>query len=218
MPLLTIVGMGKGISYAIAERFGREGFDVAMIARKAEALAGYAAQLGSKGISAKGYPANAGDPVALKTAFDHIHAGVAPTDVLVYNAAAVHRTPAMSQTGKGLVEDFRVNVAGAQEAALHVMPGMKARGQGTILFTGGGLAMNPSADYLSLSIGKAGIRSLALGLAQGMAEMGIHVATVTVRGLVSPADEKFNPIAIAEQYWRLHQQKAGEFETEIVFE
>lgn len=216
MPLLTIVGMGKGISSAVAERFGREGFDVAMIGRKAEALAGYAAQLGTRGISAKGYPADAGDPVALKTAFDHIHSGVAPTDVLVYNAAAVHRTPVLAETNASLVKDFRVNVAGALEAALLVLPGMQARKQGTILFTGGGLALAPADDYVSLSIGKAGIRILALTLAQSTSEFGIHVATVTVCGLVSADSETFNPTAIAEQYWALHQQAPKEFQAELV--
>jgi hypothetical protein len=41
---------------------------------------------------------------------------------------------------------------------------MTERGSGTILFTGGGFALEPHPEYLSLSIGKAGIRALAHGL------------------------------------------------------
>jgi hypothetical protein len=38
------------------------------------------------------------------------------------------------------------------------------RGSGSILFTGGGFGLQPHPDYLSLSIGKAGIRALAQGI------------------------------------------------------
>ncbi len=61
---------------------------------------------------------------------------------------------------------------------------MIERGSGSILFTGGGFGLQPHPDYLSLSIGKAGIRALAQGIFEPFQEKGVHVATVTVAGLV----------------------------------
>ena len=55
-----------------------------------------------------------------------------------------------------------VNIGGALVAAQAVAPKMSERGLGTILLTGGGFALQPLPDYLSLSIGKAGIRALAM--------------------------------------------------------
>ena len=57
-----------------------------------------------------------------------------------------------------------VNIGGAMVAAQAAAPKMMARGSGSILFTGGGFALQPHPDYLSLSIGKAGIRALAQGI------------------------------------------------------
>jgi hypothetical protein len=45
----------------------------------------------------------------------------------------------------------------------------------------------------------------------------IHIAQLTVCGYVNPQDEKYNPDAIAEQYWNLFIQKPGEFENEIIY-
>ncbi len=36
--ILTIIGMGQGISLAVAKRFAKEGFSVAMISRTKEKL------------------------------------------------------------------------------------------------------------------------------------------------------------------------------------
>ena len=82
---------------------------------------------------------------------------------------------------------------------------MRERGEGTILFTGGGLALQPYPDFASLAIGKAGIRSLTFSLAQEVADDGIHVGTVTICGFIR-AGTKFDPDTIAESYWELHSE------------
>ncbi len=57
------------------------------------------------------------------------------------------------------------------------------------------VALQPSANYLSLSVGKAGIRALALGLFESFKEKGIHVATVTVAAFVSPGSNDAEAVA-----------------------
>jgi len=71
-------------------------------------------------------------------------------------------------------------------------------------------------DAASLSIGKAGIRSLAYTLAQEMEGTGIHVATVTIGGTVEPGTH-FDPDLIAQSYLNLHRQAPGTFETEVLY-
>ena len=87
--------------------------------------------------------------------------------------------------------------------------------RGTILLTGGGLASEPNPEYLSLSIGKAGIRALAHGLFESLKEKGIHVATVTVAALVSPGSKDAE--AVAEQFWLLHNQPEGSWTPEVQY-
>jgi short-subunit dehydrogenase len=116
-----------------------------------------------------------------------------------------------------LVDDFRMNVVGALIAAQIVLPHMKTVGRGTILFTGGGLALEPQPSASSLAIGKAGIRSLAFSLHEELAPFHIHVATVTICGYVQ-GTTKFSPASIFESFLKLHQQTEGQWDREFVFE
>ena len=81
---------------------------------------------------------------------------------------------------------------------------MEKQNSGAILLTGGGFALAPSADFLSVSIGKAGIRALAHGLFEPFREKGIHVATVTVCTFVTPESKEAS--SVADQFWHLYSQ------------
>lgn len=214
--VLAIVGMGKGISYAVAEKFAKEGFTVAMISRNEDSLRSFQAQLTQAGHQAAIFPADAGDEASLNAAFFKMRDTVGAADVLFYNAAALRKEVPSHLKAAELMSDFSVSVAGALIAAQAVLPAMRARKKGAILFTGGGLAIKPYKDYASLAIGKAGIRSLAFTLAQELKPEGIRVGTVTVCGFVSAEDPKYNPPAIAEEFWKLYSRPKQQ-EVEIVY-
>ena len=75
--------------------------------------------------------------------------------------------------------------------------------------------MEPNPEYLSLSIGKAGIRALAHGLFESMKDKGIHVATVTVAAYVSPGSKDAE--AVADRFWQLHSQPQGFWTAEVKY-
>jgi len=112
--------------------------------------------------------------------------------------------------------DLRISIGGALAAVQAVLPAMKERGHGTLLFTGGGFAFEPMAAMASLGIGKAGLRNLAFSLFADLNEAGIHAGTVTICGLVKPGTA-FDPDKIAESYWSMHAQPKGGFERELMF-
>ena len=60
--LAIIVGMGPGVSAAIARRFGRKGFHIAAIARRADAIKSITADLSAAGIRATG-SSGCGEPI-----------------------------------------------------------------------------------------------------------------------------------------------------------
>ena len=134
--------------------------------------------------------------------------------MLLYNAAALRKTPPSGLDPETMVEDFRVNVAGALVAVQKVLPSMQEQKKGTILLTGGGLSLNPYYEYASLSVGKAGIRNLTFSLAQELQPHGIKVGTVTIAGFVKK-DTHFDPDKIAEEFWKIHASKQG---VEIVYQ
>lgn len=214
--LVVIVGMGPGVSAAVARRFGREGFSVAAIARRADALKEQADALGALGIATRGYAADASNAAALAAALGRVSAEQGPPDVLVFNAAGVRYKPLATLSAEELNADLRISVGGALAAAQAVLPGMRSRGTGTLLFTGGGFAFEPMPALASLGVGKAGIRNLAFSLFAELKDSGIHAATVTICGVVKPGTA-FDADKIAEAYWTLHTQGPGSFDREIQF-
>ena len=211
MPVIAIVGMGPGVSAAVARRFSREGFKVAAIARRADALKAQTDALPG----AQGYVADADDPASLAAALARVAADHGAPSVLVYNAAAMRYKPLAQLSAEELNADLRISIGGALAAAQAVLPAMREKGAGTLLFTGGGFAFEPMPEMASLGVGKAGIRNLTFSLFAELKEAGIHAATVTIGGLVKPGTA-FDPDQIAEAYWTLHAQPQGSFERELI--
>jgi len=106
-------------------------------------------------------------------------------------------------------------VAAALAGARWALPSMRAAGEGTLLFTGGGIGLKPQAGLASASLGKAALRSLALSFAEELEPEGIHAAIVTVRGFVQ-AGTALSPEAVAECFWELHAQPPGSWDKERV--
>lgn len=212
----VVVGSGPGVGLAVARRFAREGFRISLVARRPDALEEQAAELRRAGADVRSFPADAADFESLAGALRASTEQVGPAEVLVYNAAVLRQGMPSTLKPEDILEDFKVNVAGALACANQVIPHMRAQKRGTILFTGGGLALNPFPQYASLAIGKAGIRSLAYSLGGELEADGIQVGTVTICGFVKPGSH-FDPDRIAEAYWTLHTQEAGKREREIVY-
>jgi NAD(P)-dependent dehydrogenase (short-subunit alcohol dehydrogenase family) len=216
-PLALVIGVGPGIGLAVARRFAREGYAVALVAQSTECLAEFYAAVERAGAPAVyALAADVADAEALRRAFDRIREEHkdAP-EVLVYNASMGPSAPASQLPPEDLVREFRVNVLAALESAQMALPAMRTAGRGTLLFTGGGLALAPQATQAGLSIGKAGLRSLALCLAEELAPENIHVATVTVAGFVQ-SQTAFSPEAIAEHFWALHTEPRIHWRHEVV--
>ena len=212
-PLIVIVGAGPGVSAGIARKFGRSGFDVILLARRQESLDNSVAALRQQGIDAHGMIADAAVGESMTQAFAQIGSEFGTPDVVVYNAGAITISNPSTLAVSDLLSDFTVNVAGALSCAQAVIPSMVERGSGTILFTGGMLALNPVASRASAAIGKAGLRNLTFTLADEMAPLGITVGTVTIGGVVA-AGTFFDPDLIAESYWNLH---TGEQQREVLY-
>ncbi|SEM16582.1 short chain dehydrogenase [Stigmatella aurantiaca] len=213
-----VVGAGPGLGLAVARRFGKEGHPVALLGRRLEPLEAQLEALREANVHARAFSADASDPGSLIHGLEHAQTALGKAGILIYNAAALRKTGhVLEERFENLVEDFKVNVAGALVATQQVYPVMKQQGHGTILLTGGALAVDPMPLYASLAIGKAGLRNLAFSLAKEMEPQGIHVATVTICGFIQ-AGTRFDPDRIAEEYWRLHAQPVGTWNHESVYE
>ncbi|MDK4715999.1 SDR family NAD(P)-dependent oxidoreductase [Rhizobium sp. CNPSo 4039] len=207
---MTIVGAGPGIGQAVAEKFGREGWTIVLIARSVTRLSAMAAELQAKGIKAFALPADATQPQDIRDALAEAESISGGLTVVHFNAAVVRQQDLFGMGDDEVVSDLAINVA----AGLHTIRAAVERfgeAGGTILVTGGGLATAPHPAYASLGAGKAALRNLVEGLAAPLAERGIRIRIATVATLVDPGSQE--AVDVAEILWRQATGQAEHWET-----
>ncbi|MDQ8697099.1 SDR family NAD(P)-dependent oxidoreductase [Hyphomicrobium sp. LHD-15] len=215
MKTFLSIGSGPGMGLATAKRFAKEGFHVILSARNEAKTKALADQLKSQGYKVSVRTVDTADPASVAALVTNVEREFGTIDVLHYNAASMRKATLDEQALDSFNSDLAVNIGGAQAAAKSGAPKMIERGAGTILLTGGGFGLYPHPDYLSLSIGKAGIRALAQGLFESFKQKGVHIATVTVAGFVDPGSQHAD--AVAEQFWQLHSQRKEAWTVEATY-
>ncbi|MCF8239523.1 MAG: SDR family NAD(P)-dependent oxidoreductase [Saprospiraceae bacterium] len=214
---ILVFGAGPGISLGIARRFGKEGFGVTLVARQVEKLAPQIHQLKEEGISVHTMIADVADPNGVRRVVEAVQKEQGMPEVVVFNASMVEVRDVLELNWPTVRSMNEVNIGGAFHVAQSVLPEYLKQDQGCLMYTGGGQALSPHPEWVSLSIGKAGMRNLVQALAKRVEGSRVHVATVTVCGYVQPSDAKYNPDAIAEIYWALYQEEPEDYRTEVVY-
>ena len=217
MGLCILIGAGPGVSLSIAARFGVAGSTIALVSRKAESLVSLASELEAMGIEVHWREADAGDSILLARAVAELVAVAGPCDTLIYNAAVMTPGLPFDIEPAELHAHLSVDVVGALVAARVVAPDMIERGEGTVIFTGGGLALEPYPEWTALAVGKSALRSLALALYKQLAPLGVHVSVVAICGIVEQGGP-FDPGLIAEEYFRLATDARGVADREVIFQ
>lgn len=217
-PKAVVLGVGPGLGMSIAHRFGREGYDVALISRSARRHEEYLGQLA--GVEARAFAVDVRDRVRLMSTLDSI----GPVDVVYYGPGATDLSEAP--------EDITVTTAADARAALewlypaidvvqHVLPSVTERGGG-LLFAGGLSAVRPMPMLGALTLSGAALRNYALTLNAALADKGVYAGTLTIGGLVERGDihqavrahpgrfgevRTLNPDDIAETAWQMVVQR-----------
>jgi short-subunit dehydrogenase len=213
---LLVLGAGPGLGAAIAQRFGREGFAVTLVARRAEPLEALADELRDAGITAGTVVGDAGDVHGFRQILTDLARQITP-DVVVYNAALKISDNLLTSDTDHLVTAHAVDVLGAVTAAQVFTPAMRRAGAGTLLVTGGSLGVSPHPAYASMSLGKASLRAAVSVLHDELKADGVHVAGITI-GVVVNRDGGVHPNRIAETFWALHTQPTADWTAETVID
>lgn len=213
-PRMLVVGAGPGIGLAIARRFAREGFHPTLVLRRDDDAEPLVPHLPPDPTFVT---ADLTDPKTLGPLSAWIADHLPDPEIFLYNASAGARSLPSQLAPEALEESLQVNLRAPLHLVRTLLPGFRRRGSGTLLFTGGGLALEPQAQETALSIGKAALRHLALCLADELAPEGLHVATLTVAGFVQTG-QTFSPDTVAEAAWELHTEQRGSWRREVVLQ
>lgn len=212
MKTFLSIGSGPGIGLATAQRFAREGFSIVLSSRNMAHLRQQAEILSADGVNVTLLEADATKPAQIVELVTRARSADDEELVVHYNTGVLHYDAEgqllpqtiQQQTANEISLDLQANLVSAMVAIKAALPGMQKQGGGTILLTGGGFGIHPSPDFLTLSVGKAGIRATAQALFEPLRTENIHIATVTVSQLVSPHSDAAR--AIAQHFWELHSE------------
>ena len=215
--VMVILGAGPGLGAAIARRFAREGFAVALMARRKENLSAIRQEIEDANGTGMTVEADATDAESVAQAFDRVREGLGDPEVFTYNAGAFQMGSILDLIPEQFDNCFRANCSGAFYGAQQVLPAMMEKGSGTIILTGATASLRGSANFAALATGKFGLRALAQSMAREFGPQGIHVAHVVIDGQIdtpqlreSQPDREvsttLSPDAIADIYWELHTQ------------
>lgn len=219
---IVVVGFGTGISTAVAEKFGAEGFSVALVARNAERLAAGVSALKAKGIAAAAFPADASDPTSIRAAIGKARAALGPIAVLQWNAYGGGEAGDLATTDPAAVRGvFDVAIVGLLAAVQEALPDLKSAKDGAVLVTNGafgeiseqmdGYAVGMKA--MGLALANAAKHKLVGLLSQRLKGEGVYVGEVMVAGTVkgtafdNGASGTIESSAIANAFWRLYQAR-----------
>lgn len=221
-PVCAVVGVGPGNGAALARRFHREGYAVALLARSSE----FSATLATELEGSRAYACDVGDEAALERTFAAIAAEMGPVEALLYNAGSGVWGNIEEVSARDFEQSFRINALGAFVAAKQVIPAMKQAGRGNIVFIGATASRRGNVKTAAFAPAKAAQRSLAESLARYLWPAGIHVAVVILDGVVDlPRTRKMmpdkpqsffvSPDDLAESVLALTQQKRSVWSFEL---
>ncbi len=189
---IVIVGYGPGISHAVAERFGAEGFSVAVAARKPDALLAGAKRLEAKGFKVVAVPTDASDPKAVRAFIQKTRAQLGGVDVLHWNAAANLAGDLLTAPTEDLVTAFNTGVTGLVACIQEALPDLQKVKDGAVLVTDGGFGLTVDAvddavvqyQAMGLAIANAAKHKAVRLLSRRLRREGVYLGEVMVMGTV----------------------------------
>ncbi len=201
--IALVTGASRGIGAAIAELFAAEGAAVAITARTVDdgdsrfegSLNGTATRIRNAGGIAHPIAADLSRPADRARLVDEVTSELGPIDILVNNGAVTFFEPVSAFSEKRWRLMFEVQVRAPFELAQLVIPGMQARGSGSILNISSKAALHPEPDAVTsggagsggtvYGMVKAALERFSTGLAAELAPDGITVNALSPTSVVA---------------------------------
>ncbi|HSR41018.1 MAG TPA: SDR family NAD(P)-dependent oxidoreductase [Longimicrobiales bacterium] len=182
-----VTGGSRGIGRRIALALAAEGCGVGICARGEEELRDAAGEIESAGGAAVAVPADLTDPVDAERFLAECRAELGGVDVLVNNVGGNRRKPFAETTDEDWRELFELNVNSAFRLSRAVIPDMRERGGGSILFISSIFGREAGGPGLSIyNTTKTSLISAAKIMAMELAADGVRVNSVAPGSIRHP--------------------------------
>ena len=223
--VVAIFGAGTGLGASLAHRFGREGFSVALVARRRARLDALKDELQEAGIPAETFVSDFDDPSRMKALVTDIEARMGSIDVLEYGpvSADLAFTPAKDLDAQALSALVPLFLLSPVERVAAVLPGMLERGRGSILLTQGSFAVTPLAFVSGPAPVMAAARNYVHSLHGELVGTGVYAGTLAIGASIDRSEMSVvaaaaggggsdgrgsvDPDDLAELYWQMHTRR-----------
>lgn len=183
---LVVLGAGPGLGAAVAQRFGREGYSVALVARRLEPLEELSATLARDGITAAPFQADLGRAENVPPLLEAIRKRFGRIDAIYYSPAGTEAfLPASEMTAEMVRDRSELLFVSLVAAVNGVLPEMRQRGDGAVLAGFGGSAMQGLPFMSGPAPAQAAARNYLYSLNGEVAGDGIRVGMVTISAVIT---------------------------------
>ena len=175
-----ITGGSRGIGFATADHFLREGAAVVLTASSPESAERAAARLREKHPEAnvEGISPNLASLESVQRAFQEVVARYGHVDILVNNAGVSESTPLTQYTEETFDKVMDLNVKGVFNATRAISEHMAARGRGVILSTSSMVSISGQSSGVAYPMSKFSVNGMTISLARELGPKGIRVNAV----------------------------------------
>jgi len=217
MPVIAIIGAGPGLGAAVARKFGREGFSVALISRNQSKLDTMAAELTGAGLTAKVFTADVRVPAELESALERAAAELGPITALQYSPlpSRNYLKPVLELTPELALEALQFSALGLIHSVRAVLPAMREAGDGSIILVNGGTSVKARAGFAGTSVAFPAESAYGEMLHDALEEEGVRVSQLVIPGGIPQLDLPNGIDDVAERIWDLHTT-AGPFRTMLI--
>jgi short-subunit dehydrogenase len=181
-----VTGGSSGVGAAIAERLAAADCRVVVLGRNPEALAELARRTGARTVVAD---------LCSADGLAHAADATAEVDLLVHSAGRGWAGDLTAMTGADIDALVALNLTAPMHLTRAVLPGMRARGRGQLVFVASIAAVGVGGEAVYAAT-KAGLRAFAASVRLEMADQGIGVTTLLPGAVRTPFfDHRGKPYA-----------------------
>jgi short-subunit dehydrogenase len=228
----VIIGVGpeQGLGASLANYFSEKGLHVFIAGRSEHKLRAIAEKLRQLGGSVDTVVADATIEHDVENLFKRVQQTGYPLEIAVYNVDSNIPAPLLETDTETFTKLWQQNCLGAFFFGKQTINTMLTRQQGTLIFTGATASLRAKPPFTAFATAKAGLRSLAQGMAREFSPQGIHVVHTILDGVIDGERAKMQfpdfvkakgpeglmqLKAIAETYWAIHQQHPSAWTHEL---